>query len=159
LTVFDWTQGCLAIVEREEDMDKARGMFALLRAMLRDATYRYSYGCILSMMEDGSLSWSDTTRIAEERRSALIARGTVVPAYDVFPSNSSRRGFNGNAGKGSDSKFVRNNPNSLGAFPRPCVFWNKGVCTQRADYQTGASYGRMSVDSAWSPHTLIRSGL
>jgi hypothetical protein len=82
------------------------------------------------------LTWSDTTRIAEERRLALIARGTVVSAHDVFPSSSSRRGFNGNAGKGSDSKFVRNNPHSLGAFPRPCVFWNNRVCTQRADHQT-----------------------
>jgi hypothetical protein len=145
LTVFDWTQGCLAIIEREEDMETARGMLALLRATLRDAAYhgfeaaRYSYGCILSMMEDGSLSWADSTRIAEERRSALIARGTVVPAREVFPSSGSRRGFGGNAGKGSDSKFVKNNnnPNSPGAFPRPCVFWNNGVCTQRTDHQTG----------------------
>jgi hypothetical protein len=37
LTVFDWTQGCLAIIEREEDMDTARGMLALLRTTLRDA--------------------------------------------------------------------------------------------------------------------------
>jgi hypothetical protein len=36
---------------------------------------RYSYGCILSMMEEGILHWNDSTRIAEERRSALIARG------------------------------------------------------------------------------------
>jgi hypothetical protein len=40
LNVFDWTQGCLAIVEREEDRDMARGMLALLRAMLRDAAYK-----------------------------------------------------------------------------------------------------------------------
>jgi hypothetical protein len=57
LTVFGRTQGCLAIVEREEDMNTPRGMLALLRYMLRDAAYyrfeaaRYSYGCILSMME------------------------------------------------------------------------------------------------------------
>jgi hypothetical protein len=96
---------------------------------------RYSYGCILSMMEDESLSWSDTTHISEERRSALIARGSAVPTREVLPSNNSRRGYTGNAGKGSDVK-VKNNPNSPGGFPRPCVFWNNGVCTQRADHQT-----------------------
>jgi hypothetical protein len=81
LTVFEWTQGCLAIIEREEDMSIARGMLALLRATLRDAAYhgfeatRYAYGCILSMMEDGLLHWSDTTCIAEERRSLRSSRG------------------------------------------------------------------------------------
>jgi hypothetical protein len=81
-------------------MNTARGMLALLRSTLRDAAYhgfeaaRYSYGCILSMMEDGSLTWSDSTRIAEERRSALIARGTVVPTCDLMPSSNPRRGFN-----------------------------------------------------------------
>jgi hypothetical protein len=61
LTVFEWTQGCLAIIEREEDMIIACGMLALLRSTLRDAAYhgfeaaRYSYGCMLSMMEDGIL--------------------------------------------------------------------------------------------------------
>jgi hypothetical protein len=147
LTVFEWTQGCLAIIEREEDMGIARGMLALLRATLRNAAYhgfegaRYSYGCILSMMEDGILHWSDTTRIAEERRSALIARGTqIVPARDavtnVYPS---RKGFS--ASKGGDGVFKRNNPNYPnfpgGPGPRPCVYYNNGVCPQRADHQNG----------------------
>jgi hypothetical protein len=144
LTVFEWTQGCLAIIEREMDMSIARGMLALLRATLRDAAYhgfeaaRYSYGCILSMMEDGILHWGDTTRIAEERRSALIARGTqVVPARDAVPSSyPSRRGFS--APKGGES-VKRNNPNYPnfpgGPVPRPCVYYNNGVCPQRADHQ------------------------
>jgi hypothetical protein len=74
-------------------MSVARGMLALLRATLRDTAYhrceaaRYSYGCILSMMEDGILHWNDTTRIVEEHRSVLIARGTqVVPARDSVPN-------------------------------------------------------------------------
>jgi hypothetical protein len=36
---------CLAIVEREEDMNNACGMLALLRGTLRDALYFYD--CIL----------------------------------------------------------------------------------------------------------------
>jgi hypothetical protein len=144
LTVFEWTQGCLAIIEREEDIIIARGMLALLRATLRDAAYhgfeaaRYSYGCILSMMEDGILHWGDTTRIAEERRSALIARGTqVVPAREAVPSSyPARRGFS--APKGGDS-VKRNNPNYPnfpgGPVPRPCVYYNNGVCPQRGDHQ------------------------
>jgi hypothetical protein len=146
LTVFEWTQGCLAIIEREEDMSVARGMLALLRATLRDAAYhgfeaaRYSYGCILSMMEDGILHWNDTMRIAEERRSVLIARGTqVVPARDsvsnVYPS---RKGFSASKG-GESADKSKNNPNYPnfpgGPVPRPCIYWNNGVCPQRADHQ------------------------
>jgi hypothetical protein len=89
LTDFEWTQGCLAIIEPEEDMSVARGMLALLKTMLRDAAYhrfeaaRYSYGCVLSMMEDGLLHWNDSTRIAEECRSALIARGSARQGASV----------------------------------------------------------------------------
>jgi hypothetical protein len=145
LTVFEWTQGCLAIIEREEDMSIAHGMLALLRATLRDAAYhgfeaaRYSYGCILSMMEDGILHWSDTTRIAEEHRSALITRGTqVVPARDAVPNvYPSRKAFS--ASKGGESVYKRNDPNYPnflgGPVPRPCIYYNNGVCPQRADHQ------------------------
>jgi hypothetical protein len=140
LTVFEWTQGCLAIIEREEDMSVARGMLALLRATLRDAAYhrfeaaRYSYGCILSMMEDCILHWSET--FAEERRSALIAR---VPARDSVPNVNypSRNGFS--ASKGGENAYKsKNSPNFPGGpVPRPCIYWNNGVCPQRADQNAG----------------------
>jgi hypothetical protein len=98
LTVFEWTQGCLVIIEREEDMSVARGMLALLWTTLRDAAYhrfevaRYSYGCILSMMEDGLLHWNDYAHCGG---TPLIARGTqVVPAREpVSNVYSSRKGF------------------------------------------------------------------
>jgi hypothetical protein len=54
-------------------------MLLTLRNTLRDAQFhgfeaaRFSYGALLSMMEDGNLSWSDHQAIAEERRSTLIA--------------------------------------------------------------------------------------
>jgi hypothetical protein len=126
LTVFEWTQGCLTIVEREEDMSVARGMLALLRAMLRDAAYhrfeaaRYSYGCILSMMEDSILHWNNTTCIAEEHRSALIVRGTqVVPTKDsVLNAYPSRKGFS--ASKGGESAYKsKNNPKLSELSGRP----------------------------------------
>jgi hypothetical protein len=45
---------------------------------------RYSYGIVLSMLEDGALTWQDQYRVAEEQQSALIARGT-------FPRDASSR--------------------------------------------------------------------
>jgi hypothetical protein len=76
-------QGCISIVEQTSDMTVMRLMLAQLRSTMRDASFhgfesaRYSYGIILSMLEDGGLTWADQFRIAEERRSALIARGSV----------------------------------------------------------------------------------
>jgi hypothetical protein len=87
LTYFEWTQGCLAIIEREEDMSVARGMLALLRATLTDAAYhgfevaRNSYGCILSMMEDGILHWNDSVRILGVIK--YYAKSKSIPIDDV----------------------------------------------------------------------------
>jgi hypothetical protein len=93
------------------------------------------------MMEDGILHWNDTMRIAEERRSALVARGTqVVPARDSVPNVNypSSKGFS--ASKGGENAYkIKNNPNYPnfpgGPVPQPCIYWNNGVCPQRADHQ------------------------
>jgi hypothetical protein len=77
--MLQWAQGCISIIEREENPDTQRAILLTLRNTLRDAQFhgfeaaRFSYGALLSMMEDGNLSWSDSQAIAEERRSALIA--------------------------------------------------------------------------------------
>jgi hypothetical protein len=79
LDVLQWSQGCISITEKEENPETQQAMLLTLRNTLRDAQFhgfeaaRFSYGALLSMLEDGNLSWSDTRAIAEERRSALIA--------------------------------------------------------------------------------------
>jgi hypothetical protein len=81
LDVLQWTQGCNAILEKEDNPAIIKAMLVTLRNTLPDAHFhgfeaaRFSYGSMLSLMENGTLHWLDTQNIAEERRSALIARG------------------------------------------------------------------------------------
>jgi hypothetical protein len=100
-----------------------------------------SYGALLSMMEDGNLSWSDSQAIAEERRSALIARGSQSQPSQSHPrftggSNAARPG-------GARSKNFPNNPNiPRGNIARPCVYWNNGVCPHKGDHQGSTVFWR-----------------
>jgi hypothetical protein len=56
-------------------------MLAQLRATMRDAQFhgyeaaRYAYSTTLSLLKDGIVTWADSQRMANEQRSALIARG------------------------------------------------------------------------------------
>jgi hypothetical protein len=106
LNVYEWTQGCLTIIEHEEDEMTRCSMMALLRSTLRDVqlhgfeSARFSYAAVLSLMEDGLLHWHDTARSAEERRSALVSRGvssnTSNSSYQQFATMScARRGGGG----------------------------------------------------------------
>jgi hypothetical protein len=78
LDIHQFIQGAISIIERE-DMSTVRAMLAQLRATMRDVQFHtyeathYTYGTILSLLEDGTVNWADFQRMADERRSALIA--------------------------------------------------------------------------------------
>jgi hypothetical protein len=82
LDVYQFVQGCISIVE-QSDLAVTRLMLAQLRFTMCDASFqgfesaRYSYGIVLSMLEDGALSWADQFPIAGKRQSTLIARESV----------------------------------------------------------------------------------
>jgi hypothetical protein len=63
LDILQWAQGCIAIVEKEENPAVVRSMLATFRSTLRDAQFhgfdaaKFSYGALLSLMEDGTVSW------------------------------------------------------------------------------------------------------
>jgi hypothetical protein len=147
LDMLQWAQGCISIIEHEENLDTQRAMLLTLRNTLRHAQFhgfeaaRFSYGALLSMMEDGNLSWSDNQAIAEERRSALIARGSQSQ-----PSQSHSRftgGSNVARSGGARSKNFPNNPNFPGGnIVRPCVYWNNGVCPHKGDHQGSTVFWR-----------------
>jgi hypothetical protein len=117
LDILQWTQGCISIIEKEENSETQRSMLLTLRNTLRDAQFhgfeaaRFSYGALLSMMEDGNLFWSDTQAIAEERGSALIARGSQAQ-----PAQNHSRYVNGsNTARPGGARSKNNYPNSPGA--------------------------------------------
>jgi hypothetical protein len=136
-------QGAISIIEREDDLLIVCAMLAQLRATMHDAQFhgyesaRYAYGTILSLLEDGTVTWTDSQRIADERRFALIARG---PPLHEQPTTSQRSrevpGTNarGGGGVGRSAQRSGNIPNFA---PRACVYYNQGVCAHRGDHQTG----------------------
>jgi hypothetical protein len=91
LNLFEWAQGVLAIIECEEDPEKMRLMLAHYRAVFRDAqthgfeAAKWSNGVILSLLEKGKVTWDNTYKMAEERRSALTACSGPVSDYHVPP--------------------------------------------------------------------------
>jgi hypothetical protein len=146
--VLQWSQGCISIIEREDNLDLQRAMLLTLRNTLPDAQFhgfeaaRFSYGAMLSMMEDSNLSWSDSQAIAEERLSTLIARGS----HPLEPSQNHSRYLNGSnaacsGGACSKNNNFPNNPNILGgSVARPCIYWNNGNCPHKGDHQSAMVY-------------------
>jgi hypothetical protein len=105
-------QGCISIIEREENPDTQRAMLLTLRNTLRDAQFqrleaaRFSYGALLSMIEDGKLSsWSDNQATAEEQRSSLIAPGSK----SQLSQNHSRYVNGSNAARPGGAHSIINN--------------------------------------------------
>jgi hypothetical protein len=65
LDIYQFIQGAIAIIEQQDELSLIKLMLAQLRATMRDASFhgyepaRYSYGIVLSMLEDGALTWQD----------------------------------------------------------------------------------------------------
>jgi hypothetical protein len=145
LDMLQWAQGCISIIEREENPETQRAMLpcATLSVMhsFTDLRRPGFLTALYSMMEDGNLSWSDSQAITEERRSTLIARGSQSQ-----PSQNHSRytGCSHTARSGGErSKNFPNNPNIPGGnIARPCVYWNNGICPHKGDHQGSTVFWR-----------------
>jgi hypothetical protein len=165
MDVFQFVQGCISIVEQTSDMAVMRLMLAQLRSTMRDASFhgfesaRYSYGIILSMLEDSTLSWADQFRMSEEQRSALIARGSVNRAGPPREAGTDGRRAGASSGAPTTSRptgsrrGAKNNPNS---GPRPCIYFNNGVCANRADHNTNRVLWKHVCRRCWSADHVDR---
>jgi hypothetical protein len=158
LDVYQFAQGCIAMIEQQQDVATMRLMLGQLRSTMWDASFhgfdaaRYAFGTVLSMLEDGALTWADQFQMAEVRRSALIARGSAareVPPRD--PGTGSRR-----AGAGGLNARRKTNGGSGSGGPRPCVYHNNGVCTQRADHTTNGTLWRHVCRRCWAAEHIER---
>jgi hypothetical protein len=159
LDIHQFVQGAIAIIEREDDLVTVRAMLAQLRATMRDSQYhgfesaRYAYGTILSLLEDGTMSWTDSQRIADERWAALIARGPSLREQATNPQRyRDGPGTNALGGCGRSAQRSGNIPNFA---PRACVYYNQGVCAHRGTTRREAFYGSMFVASV-SPMIMSR---
>jgi hypothetical protein len=130
-----------------------RLMLSQLCSTMWDASFhgfesaRYAFGTILSMLEDGALTWADQYQMAEERRSALIARGSAVP--DLPPRETGTGGRRAGAGSGGNGR--RKNTGTPGqGGPRPCNYHNNGQCVQRGDHTTNSITWKHVCRRCWA---------
>jgi hypothetical protein len=143
LDIMQFVLGCISITDRADDPAVIRAMLEQLRLTHRDAqsygfeAARFAYGVVLSQMEDGTLSWHDRSRISEERRLALVARGPhsrglPVPSCGVVGVRARPASAKPHAG-------WQNIPNCPGGgiVTRVCDFFNQGICSRSGDHQTG----------------------
>jgi hypothetical protein len=122
-------------------------MLVQLRATMQDAQFhgyqaaRYAYGTILSLLEDGTVTWADSQRMADERHSALIARGTQLREQSTNPQRySDAPGSNARGGGGKSGQHNVNYPNNPNFAPRVCVFHNQGICAHKGDHHSGGFF-------------------
>jgi hypothetical protein len=91
LNLFEWSQGILAIMEAEDELSTIKYMLAHYRAVYRDMqnhgfeAAKWASGVILSLLEKGKVTWPQTEKMAEERRSALTA-ASKSPRDNHVPS-------------------------------------------------------------------------
>jgi hypothetical protein len=150
-----------------------RSVMALLRLTLRGAqlasfhSARFSYVAVLSLMEDGIIHWHDTTRIAEDRRSALLSRcvssQSSCQQFCHRAMSGTLRGGGGGSNFGMNvngharAGFSRSMPNKNlpnCPVPRPCSYWNQGVCAQKGDHESANILWKHMCKRCWDPaHT------
>jgi hypothetical protein len=162
----------LAIIECEEDPDKMRLILAHYRAVFRDAqthgfeAAKWSNGVILSLLEKGKVTWDNTYKMAEERRSALTACSGPVREYypppppqqppthqpprfnrqsqgDIYRYNNNNRGNGGRSGGKNKSN-------------KPCVFHNNSTCAQTGHHESNTTRWKHVCTECWDPSHVYK---
>jgi hypothetical protein len=161
LNIYEWSQGILAIIEAEEDINVMRFMLSHYRAVFRDAqnhgfaVARWSNGVVLSMLEKGKLRWDETYKMAEERRSALVLvssphkdpESLLAPPKPHKPSRQVNE-YQGN-------KFS-NNKSCGKRVTKICQFFNNGSCPHSSHYDNGLTRWHHVCRECGEPGHTIR---
>jgi hypothetical protein len=100
------------------------------------------------MLEDGALTWQDQYRMAEERQSALIARGTF--SRDAGGREGPRDAPGGSHRASIAAAVSRQAGNRRNGQTRPCIYFNNGVCAQKADHSTNGILWKHVCRHCWS---------
>jgi hypothetical protein len=162
LNIYEWSQGILAIIEAEEDINVMRFMVPHYRAVYRDAqnhgfaAARWSNGVVLSMLEKGKLRWDETYKMAEERRSALVSVSSPhkEPDSTILPLKSQKVSRQFNEYQGNKSSNV--NRNGGKKVTKICQFFNNGSCPHSSHHDNGLTRWRHVCRECWEPGHTIR---
>jgi hypothetical protein len=121
LDIYQFIQDCIASIEQQDELSLIKLMLAQLRATMRDASFhgyepaRYSYGIVLSMLEDSALTWQHQHRMAVVRvREMLPVAVAELRVRLLFPGRWATGGMD-KPGLASISTmvFVRRKPTIL----------------------------------------------
>jgi hypothetical protein len=167
LNIYEWSQGILSIMEAEEELSVIKYMLTHYRSVYRDAqnhgfeAAKWSNGVVLSMLEKGKLTWDQTYKMAEERRSALVAASTSnrerqsysPPPRDPRPSRQSV------CNNGERSSNNRNSGNNSKKVVKACAFFNNGSCPHNGHHETGSTRWRHVCKQCWDPNHVVKDCL
>jgi hypothetical protein len=162
LNIFEWSQGILSIMEAEEELSVIKYMLAHYRSVYRDAqnhgfeAAKWSSGVVLSLLEKGRLTWDQTYKMAEERRSALMATSTPhsnlrshsPPPRDTRPSRQS--------GYGNGDRSIGNRNSGSKKVIKACAFYNNGSCPHNGHHETGSTRWRHVCKQCWDPSHVAK---
>jgi hypothetical protein len=139
LSIFEWVNSYIAIVQNECNPQIARLMMSHLRTLMEDVVYhgweavKRAHMTILTCLESGEFTWFDELQMAEERRSALNRVATVK---DNFTNSGYSRNMGQGQGRGQGKSFSNRAGGVMGKkLVKPCVYFNNNSCSKRGDHE------------------------
>jgi hypothetical protein len=138
LSIYEWCNGYMAIVQNELNPKIARLMMTHFRTLMEDAVshgweaVKQAHKDILIRLEMGEFTWYDELTMAEKRRSALTR---ASKPKDNVVSTYGSRGFGQGRGQGRQAGGVRPFPNGGKKLIKSCIYYNNNVCNKKGDHE------------------------
>jgi hypothetical protein len=158
LSIFEWSNGYMAIIQNETNPKIARLMMAHFRTLMEDAVshgweaVKYAHKDILMRLEMGEFTWYDELTMAEKRRSALTR---ASKPKDSVSANYSNRGFS--QGRGNGKQYGARSGNKK--LVKSCVYYNNNVCSKKGDHEEANVFYRHNCSHCMAvDHTIKECG-
>jgi hypothetical protein len=164
LSIFEWVNGYIGIVQNQTNPSISRHMMNHLKNLMEDAVfYRWevkeAHSVILTSLETGAITWDQKFEMAEKRRSAI---NQSSKGHDSSVSYSS----NGNKGSGQNrflnrqqasGSYSPRNQNSISKkVIKPCLYHNNNVCAKKGDHEEGNLVYRHVCNNCWSTDHIVK---
>jgi hypothetical protein len=166
LSIFEWVNSYICIVQNQTDPQTARYMMNHLKNLMEDAVFygwevvKQAHSVILTSLETGSLRWDQEFEMAERRRSAIIRASKGLDSNVYSASSNSNKGNGQNrfqnrqqfAGSGNS----RNQSNMGKKVIKPCLYFNNNVCAKKGDHEENNVVYRHICNHCWANDHIIK---
>jgi hypothetical protein len=158
LDIFQWVQGFCTIITREPNVELKNLMLEHFRELFHDAQFygweavKCAHAEILSALEYGSLTWFDTLRMADIRRTVVNGKATQARNSASYFGNQNQPA---KSAQGYQSQGYQNNApskanKSFNKKPaKACNFYNEGRCAQAGDHESASTKWRHVCRECW----------